>query len=281
MRPNKQFFLIEINAQEQEDRKILIPGTDIKIPDTVADFKYYLQAAPIIAMGINAEKYFPEARIGDYLIFHHTIEFDEWRLLNERVTTGLPPSLADKKDIYLQIIVEASIDDVFGIQKADTLEIIPSHEQVWCEEMKEPTSFELEITVEDGTKNSILAFVTDTEGTLRSRIEELQSQSEFLGRHGKFNHEKMMELKKEQESITKELNKSRAWPLKVAYINNVTSRQLETNKGDIVLSNGWIGYKGYPLSVQDLYKEDGIIKKRNSVKEYLIVRAKFLLGLKT
>lgn len=280
MRPNKQYFIVEINSQEQEDRKILIPGTEIKIADTVQDFKYYLQAAPIIAIGETAASYMPEAEVGDYLIFHHTVEFDEWRLINRRVTSDLPYSIADKKDVYLQLLVRADIDDVYGIQKASTLEIIPSHEHVWCEEIKEETSFEVEVEGEDGEKKKIFAFATDNEESLRARIEELQSQSEFLATGSMMNKEQMAKLKAEQESITKELNRPRAQPLRICHINKSTSDRLGAITGDTVLSNGWIGYKGYPLSVQDLFKENGIIKKNGSKKDYILVRAKFLLGIK-
>lgn len=280
MRPNKQYFIVEINLQEQEDRKILIPGTEIKIADTAQDFKYYLQMAPIIAIGEMAAKYMPEAEIGDYLIFHHVVEFDEWRLINRRVTSNLPYNIAEKKDVYLQILVKADIDDVFGIQKANTLEIIPSHEHVWCEELKEQSSFEVEVIAEDGTKKTILALATDNEESLRLRLEELQKQAEFLATGSMQNKEQMMKLKTEQESITRELNKPRAQPLKISHINKATADRLDAKVGDTVISNGWIGYKGYPLSVQNLYLDNGVIKKRGTKEDYILVRAKFLLGIK-
>ena len=280
MRPTKEYFLVEINLQEQEDRKVLIPGTDIKIADTVADFKYYLQAAPIIAIGEKAKSYFPEAEVGDFLIFHHTVEFDEWRHIGHRVVSGLPVSVAEKKDVFQQILVRADIDDVFGIQKINTLEIIPSPEHVWCQEIKEETTFSVTVKDEFGKDKTILAFATDNEATLRARIEELQNQAEFISTGRVSDKSVIMEIKREQESITKELNKPRAFPLKAAIVHPSTMERLSIENGDIVLSNGWMGYKGYPISVQDLHYQNGELKKKGATTEYLLVRSKFLLAIK-
>ena len=267
MRPNKQFFIVELDLGEQEKRKELIPGTGIQIADTMTDLKFYLQSAPIIAIGEQAHEYFPEAQVGDILIFHHTVEHAEWRQL-------------EKVGNKVKLVVEGCADDCFGIQKLSDLSIIPSRDHVWCKPIKDGLELNTVIETPEGTKTLSIIRVND-EDSLRARITTIQEHIEHIETTSTPNPHQVMLLKQEQAAITAELNKPMAQALKVAIINREASRKVFVEAGDTILMNGYFGYNGYPLSVQGVTRKGNRLAYSGEKEDFILVRTDFLIAKKS
>jgi len=248
MRPNRQFFLVEIDLKKQKKKMESIEGTSLVAPTGYEYMKYYLQAAPIIAIGEDAAKWFPEAKVGDILIFHHTVEDDDWRLVHFDV----------EKEIEWRV-VEGEENSVFGIQKLiEGIPIIPSKPYLWCKTIP--------LVTDDGWKKIAGVYLPEeslrSEDAMRLRIEDIEHQIEFVS-GGQNAGQIITELKKEQAVLTHLLNRKYLHELELVNIHQETSKRMDgVEKGDHVFVEGWINFKGYPLSV------DG--------QEYLLCRKQFV-----
>ena len=251
MRPNKQFFLVEIDLKKQKKKRESESG--IVIPAGYEYMKYYLQEAPILDIGEDAAKWFPEAKIGDTLVFHHTIEDDDWRLVH----------FDTEKEIEWRV-VEGEENSVYGIKKQnEEMHIIPSTPYLWCKAIP--------LTTDSGWKKVSNLYLPEesliSDNAMRTRIEDIEHQIEFVS-GGQNAGQIIAELKKEQAVLTHMLNRKYLHELELVHINIETSKRMNgLEKGDHVFYEGWIDNKGYPLSVNG--------------EEFILCRKQFVaLGLK-
>lgn len=265
MRPANDKFFIRIDHAEQVKRRELIPNTGIIMADTYLDLKYNLQAAPIIAIGKDAKEFFPEAEIGDILIFHHIVEHEDGG------------RTIDKNDDYSILYVNANSEDIFGIQKIDTLEIIPCREWIWTSIKQDQTIS----AIENGSLVSVNLY--QFEGYIRSEIERKQEDIKNWSDSmiTPMIKEKIRQTQMEMGELNKELNKARAKECIIDYIHPETSKLMGMKKGDTAIFTGYIGFDGYPLSVQDIEKTpDGELVTAGSKKSYFLHKYDFIIAKK-
>jgi hypothetical protein len=241
MRVNAQFFLVRIVKDIQKKQRALsevIPG--LIMADTMLDMKHYLQAAPVLQIGEKARQWFPEVHVGDTLIFHHTVEDDDWRIIDEVWKDG--DCISEDR------IVECTFDDVLGVKKQDGT-IIPSREIIWTKDLPDTGRWHV-------SKAGLFIpregeYEDDSE--LRLRIEELDNQVKFLaeGIASEDNIRKINELKYEQAKLTNKLNKPIFHRMELAFIHPETSAKRFSGMtgGDHVFFDGYMDYKGYPLKI--------------------------------
>lgn len=247
MNSNKQYFLVKIDLEEQRKRLELLPG--FTIANNFSDMKYYLQCAPVISIGSKAAKWFPEVELGDVLVFHHTVEDDEWRVVYEDL------------DIKL-LLVRCTDDDVFGVQKIPSLEIIPSKNHVWCVPFEKPKSNE-ELWEQSGSIVYLPDGSLTNADTIREEIEKLQEVAKFIG-EGINSRERVADIKRKQAILTQSLNNKVPHKHIVKLIHTQTSLDIDVNQEDIIYMQGWIDFKGYPLQVDD--------------QQYLLIRKQFIFA---
>lgn len=264
MRVTKNYFLVGINKEAQKLKMKLASGSGLIIAaDTYTFMKNYLQSAPIWQIGANAKKFFPEAQEGDELIFHHTVEDDEWRLL--QTTTDVEGVEWEWR------IVKADIDDVFGIRKPDGT-LIAAREHIWCKEL-EGTKTHEEAWVKKGSLFITNEGYLETEEAIRARIDEIDLHIKYMCEGVNVTEEIVRPLKQEQAALTKKLNKEKLHPLELVYIHPQTAREDLSNieAGDHIYMKGWIDYNGYPLTI---FGESFVILRVSQVE--LALRKKFI-----
>lgn len=263
MRAARNRFIIRVDHKEQEARKELIPGTGIVIAETYTDLKFFLQAAPIVDMGEEAKAFFPDAEIGDVLIFHHIIEHEDGQ------------RLLDKNEEYSLLYVNATVEDVFGIQKIfdDHVQIIPHPGWVWCSKIENQA---LSTITPDGV---IQINLYQYEDSIRAMIDEKQSEIQNWSESmvTPMIKEKIRMNQREMQQLNQELNKRRGKKTKIEFIHPTTTANTGLQQGDVAIFTGYIGYDGYPLSVQDMeLTPDGKLQKVRTQKDYFLHRSDFL-----
>lgn len=100
MRVNRQFILtrIDIAAQKEKQEKT---KTGIFLPQQYVYMKYNLQHGPILQMGETAKRMFPNISIGDTVIFKHTIESEDWRVVDKVPNDKYPGDYFMKDELRL------------------------------------------------------------------------------------------------------------------------------------------------------------------------------------
>jgi len=232
MRVNHQYFLIEIDKKAQAKAKEVLPG--VKIADTMTLMKYYLQCGPILQIGKDAKASFPEAEVGDIMIFRHTVEDDEWREIY-------------KDDNVSWRLLQNDGYDILGVKKKDGT-IIPEKGWLFCKEIKKPAGW--------AKINGLFRFtgaVFDTAEDIHARIDELDNQIKYLAESSGDVGPKIEQYKKEQQKLTKMLNMTRIKETELIYIHPDTRHRFK-NVADhsTILFEGWIDYNGYPLTFEGI-----------------------------
>lgn len=244
MKVNRQYFLTEIDKQAQAKAKEVLPG--IKVADTMALMKYYLQHGHILQIGDLAKESFPEAEVGDTLIFRHTVEDDDWREIY-------------KDDKVSHRLVENDNYDIMGIQKPDGT-IIPQKKHLFCKSIAASGKWEL--------KNGLYTFHGadfDTAEDFRAKLDKLDDEVKFLAESSGNVGPKIEQIKKEQMMITKMLNKRKIKKVELLYIHPETRQEFDNIQDhDIIVFEGWIDYDGYPLQFKGV--------------EYLIIKKDIVVG---
>lgn len=68
LRPMPPYFLVKIKRDDKPKEGTII------VPDTIRYMAYNTQCGEITAIGEQAAKYFPEAKIGMTLLIHHFVQ---------------------------------------------------------------------------------------------------------------------------------------------------------------------------------------------------------------
>lgn len=269
-RIHKHYFLVRINREEQRKyRERLENG--IIIDPTSAYMRFNLQQGELIAIGDEVARLLPTARVGDTLIFHHSIEGTaEWkgeRSLQEANESNLIHQ--DEVDNYYMVFSDYAygvvktkytrsvwVDDGFCANEFTSAEpcidvmphlvlAVPAEEEVDNREMVEK-----EVVMADGQKASILSFKNykDSREMLLERIEELKEESIV-----KTDRDLRTRIMKEMEELSKDLNRLRLVKYKPVFVSEIYSRDCgETITPEHTLLYIQQGGRGVELQVTDV-----------------------------
>ncbi len=248
-----RYFLVCINKKLMADKLILPGGLLVPIDETG---RFALQYGTIMQVGELGSKEmgvtpfantnFPEAQVGDTLIFGHWLETDE--------TVRIP--VEDDNFIYIAIIDNSH--DIKGIQKPDGT-IIAHPLQVWCTEIKKAEVTKVDDLPGQWAVNQEGLFVFEgqfeDEKYLRDKIEDNEVHSKYMASvHDESTYnpviaEKVGDNQKEAGKITNQLNQVLVSELEVFKIHPNTAQLLSNVKeGDSIFSQGYIDARGYPLN---------------------------------
>lgn len=264
LKPMPPYFIVKIDKEKQKARKEKIGS--IYVHTSHAFMQRNLQCGEIIAIGWLAHKNFPDAEIGNTLLFHHFVEggsgSDKSNLIYE-----------DKTHNYYNVTASqfnGSRNESYGIWNGS--EIIPHPEFVFIEPEIKSKEIAVDDFIEQNTKKvgSLILF-NDWEETREAKelkaatiTEEIKSMSK--GKHLSDSTKMGLQEKQlEAEKITASLNKQQYLPYKIAWINKKTIGFLQTDTG---LKN-----KVFSLSVAAQTEMEFL------GKVYLIVNSKYCVAL--
>lgn len=257
-RPSKNHFLVKINKKIQKDRlekegMLYLPVERVHIGMT-----RNMQSAEIIDIGERAHQVFPEAEIGNILLFHHFIEDegDESFKVHED----------DEANYYVVAALElpGHNQPTFGVFNGK--EIIPHADYVVLKGPEKIDRTELK------KKESLFLFSNYkmSRDEINARIKEIKEvEIPSLAKSGMNNPIAVNEIRAKEhhmQQLSAILNKKQSIPLTVAYANPLLNRWFgkKVKSGDIL----------YCLNTATDY----IINFQGT--EYRIVSVSYIHGLK-
>lgn len=234
--PMPPFFLVKVA------RKTRDTGGRIIVPDTIKFMAYNLQCGEIVGIGEFASQYFPEAKIGLTLIFHHFVEGeDEYDARTNHLVYQ-----TDKFNYYIVTVTEynGKMNETYGVWDGE--KIIPNKDYIFLklpEKEKSDIDFDsfasetgLKVNIPMSVSESGLLIFKNWEDSRDVREEkqaELKKEVQELSKSGNHKlHIKQEILKREweMEAISRDINKKEYIPFKVAYYNRSLLLNIENIK---------------------------------------------------
>lgn len=249
-----QYFLVKIDKQSQNKKRSKVGS--IYIPENFQDMAYNLQYGEVVAIGHKAAKEFPQAEIGDILIFHHHVEYKP-RVAGDN--TYQDTHLVETLDNFDEIRTVDISYEVFGVIKTETQTIIPFRNFVFCHEEFKPASFQQTssgIYMPDAWEASQQQMVDKLE-ELKMEIDNLRSSNQYqnvAANQGEILQieKTIASINKEREEITRKMNKERYMELTLLYINEETISYFgeDVKAGDKVFAHS---FALYPLDIDGVH----------------------------
>lgn len=248
MRATRNTILVRIDKEAQRKKRETIAGTSLYRHIDYAFMQCNLQHGEIISIGENAAKLFPEAQIGDFAVFKHTVEGDPDINSSEHLVDTLPngdeirclDTSLDANYTEENIKKHRRGLEMFGVIKKDTDEFIPGELHVFFE--TKIRRYTKRPTVSSGIL--LDEKLNEDDSQLRKRVEDLKKDLDRLSNtysrtidpSERADIGRVLEgYQKESERITTYLNSDKIASAVVFAINSKTSRELKVKEGDTVL----------------------------------------------
>lgn len=167
MRIGKDYILVRIDKKAQTKKRSITAG-GILLHHNFIFMERNLQFGIVVDMGINARRNYPEGSIGDEVMFHHSVEDDEFRVL------GKEPN--GDELIYVYAGDENQNYEIYGF--VNDSGVYPSQHYVWLQPSvtrikMRPQSDLLILETEMGDD-------WDSRDRLTEKIEELDQERKML-----------------------------------------------------------------------------------------------------
>lgn len=243
MKATRNYMFVRIDKKAQEQKRGMIGNTGLYRHIDHAYMQHNLQYGEITAIGEKAQEMFPDARIGDYAVFHHGIEGDPDLKAEERIIDTLPNGdeirWIDASCNEKNRATHPNGYEIYAVIKPGTMEFIPAEQHVFFETRGR------RLTNRPQTSTILLDdnFLED-DSQLTKRVEELSNELKRLGATYERTDDQVEKadiwrvingITKESERITKYLHSDKIASVKVFAINSKTSRELGVKEGDTVL----------------------------------------------
>lgn len=235
VKPTKPYFLVRINKQEQKER---MEKTGMFFNPSQVFMTRNMQHGEIVSIGENAAKAFPEAEIGQTLIFHHFVEGD---------IESRKDRLVFEDDLFNYYVISAydqngNATEVYGIW--DGKKLIPHPEFIFLEKTP-PVAHDLPKDdfinqAMQQSKGGLFIFKEykatredNTQKLDRLKLEVRTLMKSTLTPQIKLTIE---QKEKEMSDIGIEMNKRTYLPYTIAYANNILSKwfDMSVDSGDII-----------------------------------------------
>lgn len=238
-RPHAPYFMVQSSRQKERDSKDKIG--DIFIASSQTFMLYNLQQSPIVGIGERAKSYFPEAKVGDTLIYHHFVQGN-----NE--TDAKENHLVHQDEDFNYYVVSATEVpgkdiEAYGVFNGET--IIPNKDYVFLETKKPivedlPNDDRINQSLKK-TESGLFLFNEwkETREEKEDRLSRLKMETQELSKSG--NHKQhvqqgILEREREMNEISAQINSSKYQPFTVAYANPLLSEWFDRPimKGDVL-----------------------------------------------
>lgn len=205
------YFIVKIDKTTQENRKEKIGSLILHHQHTF--MQRNLQCGEITSIGHKANEIFPEAKVGDTLIFHHFVEGDEH---------GSNHVGADENSNYYYVTASnynGHRNETYGIWNSYV--IIPHKDFVFVEPKKEEHIANVESRTEKIGSLFVFTDWTESREEKEKKTEVLREEIKQLSKTTMNDQLKIgiEEKEREAEKITSNINKKEYLPYNVAYAN--------------------------------------------------------------
>ncbi len=231
---------------------------EIVLPPQVIDFQFNLQFGEIVEVGAIAANEFPDAKVGDTLIFHHHVE-------HKPRTEGDPNyhdyHLVDTDENGDEYRIVNFVDELFGVWKQSEGVIIPYKKFIFCRAEIKKASIQKTASglwFPDGWETTIDDLQAKIDET-KAHMEEISSSTIMQERTSEANYKKKEEISKmlnmlnnERRQLSIKMNQKKFVELTVVFINPLTCEELQTeiSTGDVLIAD----YNTlYPLDLFGFY----------------------------
>lgn len=214
------YFIVKIDKEKQKERKEKIGSLYVHTSHTFMQRNQ--QNGEIIAIGEVANKKFPEAKIGDILLFHHFVEGAEKEksnLIYSNETCNFYNVTASDFNGHRT--------EAYGIYVDG--KIIPHPDFVFIEPEVKEKEISAKEFIEQNTKQvgSLILFTNweetreDKEAKAARLTQEIKdaSKAKILSENAKVG---LLEKQQEAEKVTASISKQQYVPYKIAWINKKT-----------------------------------------------------------
>lgn len=237
--PTKAYFLVKISKKAQRER---LEKTGIFYNPSNVYMTRNMQSGEIVAIGTKACEVFPEAKIGETLIFHHFVEGD---------AESRKDSLIFEDELYNYYVISAyeqngKATEVYGVWNGEKL--TPHPEFLFLEKAKPhahdlPNDEFINQAMEmhgDKDKGGFFIFkeYKNTREDNTQKLSRLKAEIQNLSKMQLNDNIKIAieEKEKECEMIGREMNKRTYLPYTIAAANKILSEwfDMPVTKGDII-----------------------------------------------
>lgn len=207
---------------------------EIVLPPHIVDFQFNLQIGELVEIGSIAGKEFPEAEIGDTLIFHHAVEHKPRPEGDVNYNDFHLVDTDENGDEYRSVNYAT---ELFGVLKLSTGSIIPYKKFIFCRADIKKASIQKTASglwVPDGWEKSqdeLQQRIDDA----NAEIAEIMSSNIMKEKMSDQNYKKqeivkamVNELNRERRELTKKMSQKKLVELTVLFINPVTCEELQT-----------------------------------------------------
>jgi len=218
---------------------------ELDIPSGTQDMRFNLQFGEIVAIGTKASVVFPDANIGDQLIFHHNVEYKERAEGDENWNDW---HLLQADDLFEYRIAHCE-KEVMGVWKPSEKDlskaIIPYPDFIFCHQSYKKAEFQIinGIWQPEDWDNS-METANDQLAEFKAQIEELNTSSIMGERDNDANYKqkefikkRIDEIDRERLALTKKMHQKRLVEVNVIFINYVTNENclVEIIPGDKIV----------------------------------------------
>lgn len=264
--PNSEITIDYVNSFSVDRAKLsqkkVVLGErkfQIVLPQTIIDYQFNLQYGEIVEIGNIAKQEFPDAEIGDYLIFSHHVESkprpDGDRNWNDYHLVDVD----DNGDEYR--IVNFSTEMYGVIKMSDNVRIVPYKTFIFCTSQIRKSQWQVSssgLWLPDHWEQSA--------EDLQRKIDELEDHIKEIKTSGIMNtidtdenYKRREEvntminmIRKEQREIGRKMNQKKLVELTAVFINPLTCKEIQTDiqPGDTIIAD----YNTlYPLDINGVY----------------------------
>lgn len=263
--PNSEITIDYVNSfsvdrSKLSQKKVVLGERNFQIvlPETIIDYQFNLQYGEIVEIGSIAKLEFPEADIGDYLIFSHHVEskprpdgdknWNDWHLVD----------VDDNGDEYR--IVNFSTE-LFGVIKMDKVRIVPYKTFIFCHANIKKSQWQV-----SSTGLWLPDHWEQTSEDLQRKIDELEDHIKEIKTSGIMNkaltddnfkrreevNAMINMIRNEQRDLGRKMNQKKLVELTAVFINPLTCEEIQTDiqPGDTIIAD----YNTlYPLDINGVY----------------------------
>jgi chaperonin GroES len=218
----------------------------------VQEMENNLQYGEIVEIGEEVQKQIPEAAIGDYLIFHHNVEYKE-RGTGDKTFNDWHLQATLPNGDELRIVKES---ELFGVLKVAKGIIIPHKNWVFCHSELKKSSFQMHngLWIPDEWAMKMNEIETKLE-EIGLQIKEIQTSTVLSEKTTEQNYRRKEEieamisiLNKERALLSRQMKQKRLIECKVMFANPETATVIgkALNTDDTIVSDM---YALYPLEI--------------------------------
>lgn len=225
-RPHSPYFLVRVLKQIEKESKSKIGS--IIIPDHLTFMQFNTQCGEIVDIGEGAAKYFPQAKVGQLMLFHHFVQAET------KEDAKVNHLIHEDKDFHYYVVTAYEYagkgNECYGVLDGDR--IIPNKDYVFLEAEKPPVN---DLPPDEAinqalkkTNSGLFLFDKwkESREDKEAKQNELKSQVESLAKSGtqkRHINQAITEKQWEMEALSKDMNIQTYLPYTVSYANDELS----------------------------------------------------------